>query len=118
MRRTIMCLLVLPVIVILLPIGHVSAQSGQLCFPETGQCISGAIRRYWARNGGLPIFGYPITPLQTESIEGAWSGPVQWFERDRLEDHSAEGQGVLGGRLGAQRLEQLGRPWRPQQSPQ
>jgi hypothetical protein len=96
------------------------AQAQERCFPETGFCISGPIRAYWERNGGLEVFGYPITPLQTETVEGAWSGPLQWFERDRLEDHSAEGQGVLAGRLGALRLEQQLRPWRPggaQQSP-
>jgi hypothetical protein len=80
------------------------------CFPETGLCISGPIRAYWERNGGLPVFGFPITPLQTETIEG-WTGPVQWFERDRLEDHTNEGKGVLAGRLGVERLAQQGRPW-------
>jgi hypothetical protein len=38
-----------------------------------------------------------------------WTGPVQWFERDRLEDHGP--QGVLAGRLGARLLELQGRPW-------
>jgi hypothetical protein len=87
------------------------AQMGERCFPETGYCISGVIRAYWERNGGLPIFGYPITPQQTETVEGTWTGPVQWFERDRLEDHSAEGIGVLAGRLGARALELANSPW-------
>ncbi|MEN9935280.1 MAG: hypothetical protein RLZZ387_1859 [Chloroflexota bacterium] len=86
------------------------AQSDARCFTETGYCISGPIRRYWERNGGLPVFGYPIGPLQTEQVED-WSGPVQWFERDRLEDHTAQGYGVLAGRLGAEVLERQGRPW-------
>lgn len=84
------------------------AQSSQRCFAETGYCISGAIRTYWEGNGGLPVFGYPISPVQTEVVEG-WSGPVQWFERDRLEDHGAEG--IMAGRLGAAVLEAQGRPW-------
>lgn len=90
-----------------------AAQRGdQRCFYETtGYCISGAIRAYWEQNGGLAVFGYPITALATESVEGTWSGPVQWFERDRLEDHSADGQGVLAGRLGARYLELRGTPW-------
>src|SRR5690348_14348569 len=67
---------------------HAVAQQPQRCFPETGYCISGTIREYWERNGGLPVFGYPITSQQVETGEGTWSGPVQWFERDRLEDHS------------------------------
>lgn len=80
------------------------------CFAETGQCISGPILDYWERNGGLRVFGYPITVQYVDVIEG-WTGPIQWFERDRLEDHSADGQGVLAGRLGAAWLELQGRPW-------
>jgi hypothetical protein len=88
-----------------------AAQSSQRCFPETGYCISGSIRAYWERNGGLAVFGYPISTQHTEVVEGDWSGPVQWFERDRLEDHSNARQGVLAGRLGARYLEFQGRPW-------
>ena len=36
----------------------------QRCFPETGQCISGNIRAFWQNNGGLAVFGYPITALR------------------------------------------------------
>jgi hypothetical protein len=87
-----------------------AAQTNERCFAETGYCISGPIRAYWEANGGLPVFGYPISSVETATVEG-WTGPVQWFERDRLEDHSANGQGVLAGRLGAFLLEQEGRPW-------
>lgn len=85
-------------------------QTGERCFPETGYCISGVIRSYWERNGGLAVFGFPTSPLQTETVEN-WTGPVQWFERDRLEDHSNQGLGVLAGRLGADLLEAEGRAW-------
>jgi hypothetical protein len=85
------------------------AQSRTRCFDETGYCVSGAILDYWERNGGLAVFGYPITNLRTETVEGVWTGPVQWFQRDRLEDHGAEG--VLAGRLGASILELQNRPW-------
>lgn len=81
------------------------------CFPETGFCITGAIREYWERNGGLAVFGYPISSLSYERIEGTWAGPVQWFERDRLEDHSNEDKGVMAGRLGALFLEQRQLAW-------
>jgi hypothetical protein len=87
-----------------------SAQS-QRCFPETGFCISGVIRGYWERNGGLAVFGFPISAQRDETVEGSWTGPVQWFERDRLEDHSNQALGVLAGRLGAHYLELQGRPW-------
>ncbi len=82
------------------------AQERTRCFPETGYCVSGAILSYWERNGGLPVFGYPIGPVREESVfdlgPSSWDGPVQWFERDRLEDHGA--QGVMAGRLGAETL--------------
>jgi hypothetical protein len=87
------------------------AQDSQRCFPETGYCISGSIRQYWERNGGLAVFGYPISEQRRETVEFSWTGPVQWFERDRLEDHSNEGKGVMTGRLGARYLELTGRPW-------
>ncbi|MBU6334390.1 MAG: thermonuclease family protein [Chloroflexi bacterium] len=80
------------------------------CFAETGQCISGPIRDYWERNGGLSVFGYPITAQSAATVEGR-TLQVQWFERDRLEIQ-ADGQ-VTAGRLGAERLGQLGTPWQP-----
>ncbi|HMQ32722.1 MAG TPA: Gmad2 immunoglobulin-like domain-containing protein [Chloroflexaceae bacterium] len=110
MRRPLILALLALIALALLPARDVGAQTDQRCFNETGYCISGPIRQYWERNGGLPVFGFPITPLQTETVEG-WTGPVQWFERDRLEDHSAQRQGVLAGRLGVERLAQQGRPW-------
>ncbi len=84
-----------------------SAQ-GQRCFPETNHCISGAIRTYWEKNGGLPIFGFPIRDQNLETVEGR-TIQVQWFERDRLEIQ-ADGTGTTG-RLGVQMLELQGRPW-------
>jgi hypothetical protein len=57
---------------LLLARGHMApaaAQSGERCFAETGYCASGRIREFWEQNGGLPVFGLPITPLQPETIE-------------------------------------------------
>ena len=88
--------------------GIAQAQPAERCFVETNQCIAGPIRAYWERNGGLSIFGYPISPQRVETIDGQLF-PVQWFERDRLEDHGREG--VLAGRLGARQLELTSRPW-------
>jgi hypothetical protein len=86
------------------------AQAGERCFAETGLCISGPIRAYWERNGGLAVFGYPITVQRTETVEGR-TLQVQWFERDRLEIQ-ANGQ-ITAGRLGARLLELDGRTWQP-----
>ena len=81
-------MLSLLVISALLPLPAAFAASPARCFPETGQCISGAIRTFWERNGGLSVFGFPISDLRTEANNDGWTGSVQWFERDRLEDHS------------------------------
>jgi hypothetical protein len=90
-----------------LPAG-VYAQEQERCFTETGFCISGQIRAFWEQNGGLPVFGYPITEQRVETVEGR-TIPVQWFERDRLEIQT--NGSVTAGRLGAQLLEQRGTPW-------
>ena len=82
--------------------------SERRCFPETGFCIAGPIRTFWERNGGLPVFGLPIAPEQEEMIEGR-PLQVQWFERSRLEIQP-DGA-IMAGRLGAQRLGQLGHNW-------
>jgi hypothetical protein len=87
-----------------------SAQTDERCFAETGYCISGPIRAYWEQNGGLPVFGYPITEQRMETVEDR-TIPVQWFERDRLEIQN-DGT-VTAGRLGAQVLEMQWRPWVP-----
>ncbi len=89
------------------------AQPGSRCFAETGYCIAGPIRDFWERNGGLMVFGYPITPQQPEPIEGR-ATQVQWFERSRLELHpeNAPPYDVLIGRMGADRLGQLRRDWK------
>ncbi|MBC8164017.1 MAG: hypothetical protein H7Z42_22635 [Roseiflexaceae bacterium] len=81
------------------------------CFSETGKCVSGTMLDYWERNGGLAVFGLPISDARAESNNDGWSGPTQWFERDRLEDHAAQGQGVLAGRLGVQYLDVRGQQW-------
>ncbi len=92
--------------------GAAQAQTRARCFPETGYCIAGRIREYWERNGGLSVFGFPLTPLQRERVEGR-SVQLQWFERNRLELHpeNARPYDVLLGRIGAERLTAQQRNW-------
>ena len=92
----------------------VRAQAATLCFRETGQCMGVPLVSYWQGNGGLPVFGFPVAALAPET--NADTGAVyltQWFERNRLEVHpeNAAPYRVLLGRLGAERLKQLGRDW-------
>lgn len=110
-RHLLLLALALMSLCALVPTTPANAQTRERCFRETGFCVSGPILDYWERNGGLPVFGFPTTPLIITTVEGNWTGPVQWFERDRLEDHSAQGEGVLAGRLGVLMLELEGRPW-------
>lgn len=108
-------LLYTPLLVAGLLAAHVVvAQRERLCFnvPGITNCIEGRFREYWEQNGGLPVFGYPIsaaTPQQT--AEGNFL--TQYFERNRFELHpeKARPYDVLLGRLGDDRLKQQGRDW-------
>lgn len=71
------------------------------CFPETGQCVTGAFLRELERHG-LASIGYPIGPRRLEALEDGSLAEVQWFERARFEDHGGR---VLLARLGAHALE-------------
>lgn len=57
-------------------------------FPETRHSLSGEFLVYWQQNGGLAIFGYPISEPFTE-ISPTDGKPylVQYFERNRFELH-------------------------------
>jgi hypothetical protein len=90
----------------------VQAQSNTICFAEVPDCISGRFAEYWQQNGGLSVFGFPIGPAVQEQQAGG-TFLVQPFERNRFELHPENGRpyDVLLGRLGDDRLRQLGRPW-------
>src|SRR4029078_6880166 len=84
------------------------------CFPETNQCISGRFRQYWEQNGGLAVFGYPISSAHEErNADTGKSYLTQWFERNRCEAHpeNTVPYDVLLGRLGNDRLLQTGHDW-------
>jgi lipoprotein-anchoring transpeptidase ErfK/SrfK len=67
------------------PVG-LANQPGLRFFAETGHSLGTPFREYWEANGGVEVFGIPIS-------EPAWEyvGPemlqVQYFERSRLEYH-------------------------------
>lgn len=90
------------------------AQPTERCFFETPYCISGQIRTFWEQNGGVPVFGYPISPadLRIDPATGSTSF-IQWFERHRLElfPNNTPPYNIQLGHLGAERLDQLGTDW-------
>jgi hypothetical protein len=92
--------------------GSVQAQNQQSCFAETGFCLEGRFLAFWRANGGLPVFGYPVSTAQTETVDGR-EVHIQWFERTRFELHSQNTPpyDVLLGRVSAERLQQLDRDW-------
>ena len=86
-----------------------------MCFEETRQCIGGRFRQFWEQNGGLQVFGFPVTPERRElNRDTGQMYLTQWFERNRFELHpeNAAPYDVLLGRLGDDRLLQTGRDWR------
>jgi hypothetical protein len=87
---------------------------GRSFFSETGHSLGGEFRSYWQRNGGLAVFGFPLTEEFVQRAPGEAQGyPVQYLERQRFEHH-AENQppyNVLLGRLGAEALAAQGRDW-------
>ena len=81
-------------------------QPGAQFVTETRHNLSGPIADYWRRNGGVPVFGYPLSEVFTEvSPTDGKPYQVQYFERNRLEYHP-ENAGtpneVLLGLLGVQ----------------
>jgi hypothetical protein len=87
-----------------------------LCFkvPNVSNCISGRFRQYWEQNGGLPIFGYPMSPQRPERNRDTGEVyQVQWFERARFELHPGQNKpyDVLLGRLGDDQLLHRGVDW-------
>ncbi|MBA3943423.1 MAG: hypothetical protein H0X37_02540 [Herpetosiphonaceae bacterium] len=103
----------LPVLAFNLVTVHASA-AATLCFAETKQCLSGRFLSYWQHNGGLPVFGFPITAVQNErNRDTGVSYLTQWFERTRFELHpeQAAPYDVLLGRLGNDRLIQQENGW-------
>ena len=90
--------------------------TGYPYFAETGHYLQLGFRAYWERNGGLPVFGYPLTEEYRERNRdtGEWY-TVQFTERQRFEWHP-ENAGtpyqVLLGRLGAELLTAQGRDWK------
>ena len=57
-----------------------TSSSNSIYYRQTGHYIKDAFLNYWLMNGGLTLYGYPIT--EETQIDGV---PVQYFQRARFE---------------------------------
>ncbi|MFS8067931.1 MAG: hypothetical protein ACMG6S_16380 [Byssovorax sp.] len=69
-------------------------------FSQTGYTLSGSFNTFWNQNGGLGVFGYPISNARMETNSSGFTVCTQWFERQRLELSNGS---VLLGLLGSER---------------
>ncbi len=87
----------------------------QRCFtdiPTITACLDVPFVGYWEANGGLPVFGYSLTGTNLEqNVDLQRPLITQWTERNRLEIHpeNPAPYNILLGRMGDERLRQLGR---------
>ena len=88
------------------PLSGISSNADCDAFSQTGHTLCFGFRAYWQQNGGLWLFGYPISQeFQERNPDTGEVYTVQYFERARFEYHP-EFKGtpyeVELGRLGAQ----------------
>jgi ABC-type transport system substrate-binding protein len=88
--------------------------SGSDFFAETKHCLSGNLKTFYYKYGGIKQFGFPISEPFSEAskdVEGK-NFTVQYFERQRLELHPENKApfDVQLGRLGAEQMDQSSLP--------
>ncbi|HET8626906.1 MAG TPA: hypothetical protein VFL91_05785 [Thermomicrobiales bacterium] len=74
---------------------------------QTNHTLRGDFLQYWLGNGGLPVFGYPLTEQFSLRAASGQTYTAQYFERNRFEFHPENANPryrVLLGRLGAEVL--------------
>ncbi len=88
------------------------AASNEICFQQVPDCLTFRFASFWRDNGGLAVFGLPLSPAKNEQV-GDQKYKVQYLERARFELHkeNAKPYDVLLGLLGADRLAAQGRDW-------
>ncbi len=68
--------------------GETAPVPGGLLFKETGHTLTGKFLQFWQNNGGLAMFGLPLTdPFMERSPVDGQTYQVQYFERNRFELH-------------------------------
>lgn len=96
-RRALHALIAVLAIMSALPLMPVQAATEPLFVTATGHYVRGVFRDYWDKNGGLAIFGYPITDEYIDTKSGK---VMQYFERARFERSRPDATAVSLGMLG------------------
>lgn len=89
------------------PVKAFKSTAEKAYFKETKHSLKGMFLRYWRDNGGLPVFGFPLTEAFDEkSPTDGKLYRVQYFERARMEYHPSKKppNDVQLGLLGVQAL--------------
>lgn len=80
-------------------------------FPQTGHKVANGFLKYWQDNGGLSVFGYPITEEFSAKTPGGRTYVAQVFERARFEwwpDKAGQAGDITQGLLGVELLQKEG----------
>ncbi len=77
----------IPLVAAVLPAGAAPGSTRSRYFPETGYTVSGSFLDYWENNGGLYIFGFPITEEFEDLSTNGETYLTQYFERAIFEYH-------------------------------
>lgn len=110
--RTTTYLLLLITLAALLPQGALAAETCLPNQPAEVACLDDTFTSFWQSNGGLAVFGYALAGAAPErNADAPQEFITQWTERTRFEQHpeQAAPYNILLGRMGAERLTQLGR---------
>jgi len=97
------------------PVPRQENSNTRMYFAETQHTLSNEFKLFWEQNGGLPIFGYPLSEEFPErNVDLNREFTTQYLERERLEFHpeNSAPYRVLLGRLGDELLKRQNRDWR------
>jgi hypothetical protein len=67
------------------PVASFHSSPGSWYVPETGHSLQNGFKTYWEANGGLMMFGYPLSEEWSEINADGRKVVMQVFERARLE---------------------------------
>lgn len=103
MKRWLAGIILVSLAALMIPVALVrAAPPAAVYFPQTGHQVAAPFLDYWRANGGLQVYGYPLTEAITQTLEDGKPYTVQYFERARMEKHPElpDPNTVLLGHLG------------------